>query len=211
MVAGNYNKSLYDRTKWYAFGDESLFLTVLHNGNMHVSELTDGRVRSDRPIPIDNAVDNKKEIYKEKNPLRSTAKSATKTEPDATQEHFDLFWSTYPKRAGSNPKATALKSYTKLLKDNHEADVILAGVKRYAKFCEATDKIRTEYVMLAATFLNQMCFLDDFLLPDAPASKTLEYDEMPLYKKMLEEMAEHGSSDITVAQINHAYAKYQRQ
>ena len=80
-----------------------------------------------------------------------------------------------------------------------------------AALSEATDKIRTEYVMLAATFLNQMCFLDDFLLPDAPASKTLEYDEMPLYKKLQVDLKERGSSEITVEQINYEYAKYQRQ
>ena len=65
---------------------------------------------------------------------------------------FEAIWSMYPKRAGSNPKAMALAAWRKL----HlvDADVLEDAVRRYARFCAATGKVGTEYVMQAAAFFG---------------------------------------------------------
>ena len=69
-------------------------------------------------------------------------------------EAFDAIWDAYPKRAGGNPKATALKAFNARLREGVDASEMLAGVERYASFVRATGKERTEYVKQAATFLG---------------------------------------------------------
>lgn len=47
IISGNYNKSAYDRTKWYAFSDETIFL----NQKIHLPKTGNGLVESGEPIP----------------------------------------------------------------------------------------------------------------------------------------------------------------
>lgn len=49
LITGNYNKSAYDRTTWYALTDfaESIF----QNQNYHFSNLENGNCENDTPIP----------------------------------------------------------------------------------------------------------------------------------------------------------------
>ena len=81
------------------------------------------------------------------------------------QEDFEAFWATYPKRAGGNPRTTALKAWNARCKDGHKASVIIDGARRYAAYCQATGKLDSEYVKQASTFLNQLSFLDPWNLP----------------------------------------------
>tara|TARA_R110000868_G_scaffold77797_2_gene222559 strand:+ start:2501 stop:3271 length:771 start_codon:yes stop_codon:yes gene_type:complete len=67
---------------------------------------------------------------------------------------WDAVWSAYPKRAGGNSKAAALKAYTARVRSGVEPSDILAGVQRYARFLAATGKVGTEYVKQAATFFG---------------------------------------------------------
>jgi len=67
---------------------------------------------------------------------------------------FDAIWDAYPKRAGGNPKATALKAYNARLREGVEPSELLAGVQRYAGFVAATGKLGTEYVKQASTFFG---------------------------------------------------------
>lgn len=76
----------------------------------------------------------------------STTASA-EAEPD-----FDEAWSSYPKRAGGNPKNRALKAWRARLKEGVAAKEITDGVIRYAAFIRATGREHTEFVMQAATF-----------------------------------------------------------
>jgi len=47
IISGNYNKSAYDRTKWYAFSDESIFL----NPKIHLPKTGNGKTENGEPIP----------------------------------------------------------------------------------------------------------------------------------------------------------------
>ena len=47
IVKGNYNKSGYDRTAWFAFNDESIFLFQ----QLHLSKLPNGFGKKSEPIP----------------------------------------------------------------------------------------------------------------------------------------------------------------
>ncbi len=65
IISGNYNKNIYDKTKWYAFIDEDFWL----NGQNYPIDETNLSVREDkfiRPIPdIKPNIKPKEKLYKE--------------------------------------------------------------------------------------------------------------------------------------------------
>ena len=92
---------------------------------------------------------------------------------------FEDVWSEYPKRLGSNPKKRALQAWfargdaatfgdgdTELL-CNAEKFRMLMGAVAYCKFCDATGKTGTEFVMQAATFFGpDKHYENDWTVPD---------------------------------------------
>ena len=71
---------------------------------------------------------------------------------------FEIFWAAYPKRS-SNPKQPALKSYLKARKEGASKEIILAGAMAYSKTRAGKE---TEYTAMAATWLNQKRWEDDY-------------------------------------------------
>lgn len=54
LLVGNYNKSSYDRTKWYASSRLVNYTkSICENQNIHLSELANGIDQNDKPIPND--------------------------------------------------------------------------------------------------------------------------------------------------------------
>ena len=51
LIKGVHNKTKYDRTSWYAFVDESLFINISPNGEMGNTKKEIGIHRTERPIP----------------------------------------------------------------------------------------------------------------------------------------------------------------
>lgn len=91
---------------------------------------------------------------------------------------FDLAWALYPKRAGGNPKASALKAWDARVREGVAPADMLEGVKRYAKYVDQTGKAGTEYVKQARTFFGpDKHYLEDWLIP---ASAGIKQD--PLFK-----------------------------
>jgi hypothetical protein len=60
----------------------------------------------------------------------------------------------YPKRAGDNPTRRAFQAWNARVKSGETPETIVAGVMRYAAFCDATGKTNTELVKQAATFFG---------------------------------------------------------
>ena len=56
IMTGNYNKSAYDRTMWYAFTEKGK--SILQNYKMEVVKLQNQNDKTEKPIP-DNTADNK--------------------------------------------------------------------------------------------------------------------------------------------------------
>lgn len=81
---------------------------------------------------------------------------------------FEQAWQAYPKRAGGNSKADALKAWKARLKERVLPNRMLEGVRRYAAFCEATEKTGTEYVKQAATFFGPALHFDEPWTPPPP-------------------------------------------
>jgi hypothetical protein len=81
---------------------------------------------------------------------------------------FEKLWQAYPKRAGNNPKNKALRAWRARLAEGATPADILAGLERYARFCAATAKTGTEFVMQAATFLGpEQPFAQPWTMPSA--------------------------------------------
>jgi len=85
----------------------------------------------------------------ENSSLRSESQSCAELPAD-----FLEAWAAYPKRAGGNSRQNALKAWQARIKAGASPEAMLAGVKRYAAFCEATGKVGTEYVQQGATFFG---------------------------------------------------------
>lgn len=91
------------------------------------------------------------------------------SEPNPPPDHnteFEEFWSLYPKRAGGNPKKAAKSKFINRRKDGVPLDELLSGVRRYCRFCEETDKIKTEYVQQTTTWLNSEGWTEEWEIPE---------------------------------------------
>ena len=126
--------------------------------------------------------DRYKSVVTDRNPSSSTASSTTSSEKkgisgspgkaDPLESEFQPIWEAYPKRSGGNPKAKAFKAY-RARRKAHAMEAIRDGVVRYAKWCEATQKVGTEYVKQAATFFG----------PDEHFLERWEIGEQPLNRE----------------------------
>lgn len=72
----------------------------------------------------------------------------------AEPEGFAECWSAYPMRIGTNNRAQALRAYQARIKAGVSNADILAGVKRYAVYCQSEGITATRYVKQAATFFG---------------------------------------------------------
>lgn len=68
---------------------------------------------------------------------------------------FETAWKAYPKREGANPKNKAHSAWKARLKEGVTAESMLAGVARYAAYCQAKGNTGTEYVMQAQRFFGK--------------------------------------------------------
>ena len=71
LIKGNFNKQGYDRTSWYAFHDESYFLTsplICPNGQMDLTEQANGNAQMGEPIP-DTKTNTRTDAEKVNDPL----------------------------------------------------------------------------------------------------------------------------------------------
>lgn len=67
---------------------------------------------------------------------------------------FEIAWQHYPKRSGGNSKPKAFKAWTARTKQGVKTHEMADGVVRYHKYCVASGKLNTEYVMQASTFFG---------------------------------------------------------
>jgi hypothetical protein len=73
-------------------------------------------------------------------------------------EAFERFWSAYPKRSGSNPKAPAHAKFVRCVARGCDPESLIAAARAYAK--ELGPKVGTEFVAMATTWLNQQRWQD---------------------------------------------------
>lgn len=162
IATSNYNKSSYDRTKWYRLTDKGnavlsaetvekldfLNLDYRESENrkwidlkseMDSQEIGNGLIENRTPIPFSNHSIN------------------TISDTDISIE-FDTLWQLYPKKQG---KKDALKHYKKARKSGTTYEEIEKGIQAYVEFIEANGK-DIQYVKMGSTFFSQEAWKDDW-------------------------------------------------
>ena len=144
LKSGNFNKSAYDRTKWYTVIDKKICeiyeLSIVNNETIHCSNLTNGLVINDRPIPYNkpDSNPNNKTIYTPE--FESFWKSSTKTgsKRNAFKE--------YKKVIGSVDNQILIDAYEKQLFEDHfkgsDGKDYIPHVERWLKNARWEDEVK---------------------------------------------------------------------
>ncbi|EAM9428707.1 replication protein [Salmonella enterica] len=127
---------------------------------------------SDPTLKRETYTENTTEITTEiKNTIGASADAPApkRSSGDDYSPEFETAWQAYPKRAGGNSKSAAFKAWKARLKDGVKPEDMLAGVKRYAVYCQTTGNTGTQYVRQAATFFgSDRHFEEPWQTPSAP-------------------------------------------
>jgi uncharacterized protein YdaU (DUF1376 family) len=130
-------------------------------------------------VALANAIVLAEQSHKQKDHFAAENKTQNKKERDSSRvadatptvenDPFDSFWSAYPKRKGDNPKKLARQIFLRRLADGIDAEAMIAGAKRLAEQMAADNKIATEFVPMAKTWLGQNRWEDSEPSKPAPA------------------------------------------
>ena len=138
IYVGNFNKNNYDRTNWYAVNEE-LIQSILQNStidgiqndNIHLSNLINGNIKNDQPIPDINTDSKQNKKHSE------------------IEDFFERIWRLYPRKEG---KGSISLNQKKKLYD--------IGIEHMTRVIERyNDKIRKEniekkYIKQGSTFFK---------------------------------------------------------
>lgn len=88
---------------------------------------------------------------------------------------FSEFRLAYPPRAGSQRWRDAERAANSRLAEGHVPREMIDGASRYASYCQGLGKLRTEFVLQAATFLGpNKQFLEPWSMPESQATLAAE-------------------------------------
>eukprot|EP01037_Dinobryon_pediforme_P020154 gene20154-20704_t len=85
---------------------------------------------------------------------------------------FPEFWAAYPKRSGNNSRKDAAARFDRIVKSGADPGMIIDGARRYAIWCDATGKTRTEFIQQAPTWLNANGWENDYAVTPAEAKQS---------------------------------------
>jgi hypothetical protein len=110
----------------------------------------------DQEVKKEGSKGRKEEREKELSPLPLSSKGPTRKPALAANAAvtFDDFWKRYPKRSGGNSRKDAEKAWNARIRAQVDPVEILAGLDRYVAYLVAADKIGSEFVKQASTFLG---------------------------------------------------------
>ena len=86
--------------------------------------------------------------------VTAAAKKVVAAKPKQSDADFETAWGFYPKRDGGSNKQAALKAWRARIATGKVADAMIAGVMRYAKYCEAKGNTGSQFVKRAETFFG---------------------------------------------------------
>lgn len=165
LKTGNYNKSAYDRTLWYAFTEKGI--SIMQKCKMEVDEMSNGFDLQVKPIPINNT-----DIIPDSNNTdNNTSASETNTKQNDLKDfesEFDEVWKAYPKKQG---KEAAKKAYIKARKAGTSNLEIVAGLTRYKLSIQA-NRTEDRYIKHGSTWFNQKCWEDDYSINQSSTNKS---------------------------------------
>lgn len=143
IQTGNYNKSAYDRTLWYAFTKKGE--CIMQKCKMEDEEMLNGLGDNVEPIPDINT------------PYKPNDKTHIINNGELELE-FNELWNKYPNKKN---KPKALKYYIDARKKGTTKEEVEKGIDNYNKeiSIKKTDK---QYIKHGSTWFYNQCWLDDY-------------------------------------------------
>lgn len=184
LVTGFYSPRAGDRTKWFAFADETQFLPPMNHVVKTPNEGVKGK--TDHLAKTPNGIGKNPKPFGENPKSSKQADITTDVTTDTLSadpnsgELFELAWSAYPKRPGAS-KSDSLKQWNARLNAGADPLEIIEGVKAYAAFVLA-DGTLPKYIKQPVTFFGPgNHFRADWSVPQeaaqpAPAARPVKFD-----------------------------------
>lgn len=170
LKTGNYNKSAYDRTLWYAFTEKGI--SIMQKCKMEDVKMSNGFDAQVKPIP-DNNTDNNSIDNSDNNNTNASESNSEKISQKEIENDFEEVWKIYPKKQG---KEAAKKAYIKARKAGVLKLDIVSGLMRYKEFIKA-NRTDDKYIKHGSTWFNQKCWDDDYSIGDKASSTPAPTDE----------------------------------
>lgn len=164
LKTGNYNKSAYDRTLWYAFTEKGI--SIMQKCKMEDVKMSNGFGTQVQPIPDNNTDIIPDRDNSNNNSLASETDTKAKSSLSDLEKDFEEVWKAYPKKQG---KEAAKKAYIKARKAGTSNLEIVAGLTRYKLFIQA-NRTEDRYIKHGSTWFNQKCWEDDYSINEKPAA-----------------------------------------
>ena len=181
VIVGNYNKSTYDRTLWYALtekgrsvlngdisenaemsnGDCKNVKSIMQKCKMDTAEMSNPLCENVKPIP-DNIPDINSD-NKTDNTLTGKAESVSEeqakkpTDRELTEE-FNRIWEKYPRKEG---RKNALRSYISARKKGTSEEQVIRGLEAYIEHIRANNTA-VRYIKHGSSWFAQECWQDDY-------------------------------------------------
>lgn len=153
IQTGNYNKSTYDRTMWYAF--TKMGVSIMQKCKMEDAKMSNGYVENVKPIPDINT-----DIKPDIKPCKSN-NTPYNPSTDESQKYdnkiFEKFWNEYPKKIS---KGNAEKWFKKNKPTNDLVDLMIEKLKIY-KETEQWKKDNGKYIPYPSSWLNAKGWEDE--------------------------------------------------
>lgn len=160
LMTGNYNKTTYDRTLWYAFTDEGL--TICPIRQMDVTRKKNADAQKGKPIPNTNTTTNTNTKQ-----IKNNDQPAKPSDQELLNEFEDL-WQQYPRKQG---KAKALEAYKRARKAGVDKTTVLDGITHYNAQIKA-NKTASKYIMQGSTWFNGKRWEDEYANQPTTRPKT---------------------------------------
>lgn len=175
LMKGNYNKSSYDRTLWYAITKKGY--SIIQNCQMKETNLSNQSDEIVQPIPDilpDNITDNKTDInhINGQTGLDRPPNEGKKKKNDNWKKQFEKFYSQYPKKV---KKQNVRKWFEKNRPDDELFLSMLKSLDLFKKSNEWTEN-KGQFIPYPSTWLNQRRWEDEGLT--AEKTDIVEYKEI---------------------------------
>jgi hypothetical protein len=116
LMKGNYNKSAYDRTTWFALTDKGLSLFGVQNDKMHCSDLNNGEFENEQSNVQNRTIESSEmsnQMFRNEQPIPdiNTDKNSDEKLQSITQSKGGLIeWAKYPRDFFEKHFETAFKA-----------------------------------------------------------------------------------------------------
>lgn len=183
VVRGNYNKSGYDRTLWYAITKKGY--SILQNCQMEGTNLSNPINNNVGPIP-DSNTDIKTDINGQDEPDQPKKE----IEEVNWERQYEDFYEKYPKKV---KKQIVRKWFEKNKPSSELFSSMMSGLEQF-RGCKEWLKDNGQYIPYPSTWLNQRRWEDEDITIDVKKNEKVEYKTIDTtvltdeeYEKLLKE------------------------